>query len=297
MTADYITRNMKDKFCEEKTEKGQGRILAGPAGWSYPDWEGLVYPPGVSRRGESLAYILDRFPLVEVNTSFYHLPGPAMVERWSRVATLRPGRRMVLKAPREYSHTAGPIPPGEPLREVANILAGSGVLGCILLQFPWSFRCVDASKIRLRKVLDALEGFPVAVEVRHGSWDLPAFRDYLGKRGVALCNVDQPVIGESLPLTAHVTASFAYLRLHGRNRENWFRDGAGRDARYDYLYDAREIAEIGAVARSLARKAEVVYVVTNNHYRGKAVVNAAQLERMLDPDYSVPDDFPMGPIP
>ena len=72
-----------------------------------------------------------------------------------------------------------------------------------------------------------------------------------------------------------------YLRLHGRNVKEWFREGAGRDARYDYLYNEFELFELAERIRQISKEAEEVYVITNNHYLGKAVCNALELKAKL----------------
>ena len=94
--------------------------------------------------------------------------------------------------------------------------------------------------------------------------------------------MDQPVIGDSLKLSSRVTARIAYLRLHGRNYRTWFQKDAGRDARYDYLYTREEIRDISARIRTMKQSAEETYVVTNNHFRGQALVNAIEILEELD---------------
>lgn len=258
----------------------------GPAGWSYPDWTGIVYPPEVVRRRGRLAFIAGVFDLVEINSTFYRIPAPRLIETWLRTVEPFPAFRFNVKLFQGFTH-ARDLDPGRlaECRRGLELFRDGGRLGCVLVQFPWSFRCDRAEKIHLQRLLDALEGLPVAVEVRHRSWDTPAYYDYLAGRGVAVCNIDQPVIGRSLGLDSRVTAPFACLRLHGRNRDAWFREGAGRDERYNYLYSEAEIDALVAAARRLASTAGTVYVVTNNHYRGKAVFNALQLGRRLIPDF------------
>src|SRR3954469_7103171 len=56
-------------------------ILIGCSGWSYPDWEGAFYPEGM-RAGEYLEYYADRFPIVEVDSTFYRVPTARMVRGW-----------------------------------------------------------------------------------------------------------------------------------------------------------------------------------------------------------------------
>ena len=81
--------------------------------------------------------------------------------------------------------------------------------------------------------------------MRHRSWEDADVRQQLRERGVGWCLVDQPPAGsQTIPPLPWVTADVAYLRLHGRNTADWFRPDAGRDARYDYLYDAEQLAEV-----------------------------------------------------
>lgn len=251
----------------------------GPAGWSYADWEHTVYPPGVTRAGRRLEFIVERFNLIEINASFYRVPSLDIVERWARVAGGRPGFRFTVKAPGAFTHEGereGATARG--FRAVLDTLQRAGLLGAVLFQFPYSFRCERAEKIRLKVVLDLFEAYPSAVEVRHRSWATPAYLDYLCRRGVAFCNIDQPAAEpDGLGLTAHVTSALAYLRLHGRHVAAWRDPAAGRDARFDWLYGPGEIAAFAGIARRLAAEAEKVYIVTNNHYQGKAVVNAGQI--------------------
>lgn len=128
---------------------------------------------------------------------------------------------------------------------------------------------------------DALEGLPLAVEVRHASWDEPEFWELLESRCVSYCAVDQPAHPHNLSALARTTAVPAYLRLHGRNRAHWFAPGAGRDQRYDYLYNDVELAGLAEKAMQMAEQAAPVYVIANNHYRGQAVANALQLKALL----------------
>ena len=81
-----------------------------------------------------------------------------------------------------------------------------------------------------------------------------------------------------------MTAPVAYVRVHGRNYRDWFRKGAGRDARYDYLYTAGELEPWAERVKALAAAAQApdVYVITNNHFRGQAVANAKMLESMVE---------------
>ncbi|MBN2433260.1 MAG: DUF72 domain-containing protein [Acidobacteria bacterium] len=265
----------------------KGCVYIGPAGWSYPDWEGVVYPPPIVRRRAQLGWIAAHFNLVEINTSFYRIPAIQIVRHWLASVAFRPDFRFSVKLFRNFTH-ARDLDPGA-VTAVSSILEEihhAGRLGCVLVQFPWSFKCVRQDKIYLHKLIRTFHHFPLALEIRHRSWDIPEFYRYLQEQKVAFCNIDQPVIGPSIPLTHHVTAPHAYLRLHGRNSKAWFAANAGRDERYNYLYDHHEIGELAETAAHMVERVDELYIVTNNHYRGKAVLNAGQLAERLLPGYT-----------
>jgi uncharacterized protein YecE (DUF72 family) len=119
------------------------------------------------------------------------------------------------------------------------------------------------------------------VEFRHKSWDSEDIYAMLKKRKVGFANIDQPVIGKSIEPSAEVTSDVGYVRLHGRNYENWFKKGAGRDARYNYLYTDMETNEWIERIKKLEKKAKKSFFIYNNHFQGKAVVNGIQLKVKL----------------
>ncbi len=258
-------------------------IRVGVAGWDYPDWSGTVYPSKPERGFDRLAYLARFVDLVEVNSTFYRPANPRQASSWIRRTEHRSGFRFTAKAHRSWTHEDA-----DPTSAVPLTLAGlaplreAGALGAVLIQFPQSFHRTSASRARLDRLLGLLDGWPVAVEVRHASWDDAGFRDDLRSRGAGLCVVDQPRVGSAtLPPAAAVTARVAYLRLHGRNVTDWFRQGAGRDARYDYLYGEDELRPFAEMALAMAREAGEVFVVQNNHFRGKGLANALMMKRLL----------------
>jgi len=258
--------------------------FVGPAGWSYEDWEGIVYPAAKPRGFHALSYLPAFVDIVEVNTTFYRPAPPAMVRSWLKKLEGRPGFRLSLKLYRAFTHAREGFgrKDVDDVRQAADLVRLQGRLAALLVQFPWSFRNTPENAAYLRRLLKAFAGYPLAVEVRHAGWDDPAFYGLLEEHGAAFCNIDQPVIGESLgPSAVSTTADLAYVRLHGRNDKNWFREEAGRNDRYDYLYAKDELEGWIARIKELGRKSGQVYIITNNHYRGQAMANALQIRNMI----------------
>ncbi len=129
----------------------------------------------------------------------------------------------------------------------------------------------------LARLTDEFADFPLVIEIRHASWNAPEFFESLRQRGVGFVNIDQPPRTGIEP-TDRVTSPVSYIRLHGRNLDNWFRDDAGVNERYDYLYSAEELEPWRQRALQLQRESEQVFVITNNHFEGKAVANALMLK-------------------
>lgn len=259
-------------------------IRYGPAGWEYADWAGIVYPrpepPGFDR----LAYLARFFGTVEINASFYR-PFPAEVAgKWCERVAGADRFRFAAKLWRRFTHEREPYGAEDvrQARAALDRLQAGGRLGAVLLQFPWSFRREAAAEGWLRGLFRAFTGLPLVLEVRHASWDAPEVLAELAEAGVGIVNVDQPRFRNTIRPHADVTSPVAYVRVHGRNWRDWFRKGAGRDARYDYLYSARELEPWAERVREMAASswAPDVYVVTNNHFRGQAVANAKMLEAM-----------------
>ncbi len=166
-------------------------------------------------------------------------------------------------------------------REGLEALASEGKLGALLIQFPFSFKNTSLNREYLETLLRQFIEYPRVVEVRHSSWDNPETLASFERTHVAFCNVDQPLIGRSLEPTEHVTSPVGYVRLHGRNYDQWF-EADTRDDRYNYLYSETELSGWKDKIERIAHKAEVTYVVTNNHFEGKAGGERAAIETHVD---------------
>jgi uncharacterized protein YecE (DUF72 family) len=263
--------------------KTTGRIYCGVAGWSYPDWEGVVYPRPRKKSFDPLLFLSGIVDVIEVNSTFYH-PGPRKnALSWAGRLSETSGFKLTVKLWRRFSHQREPFGKAEvsQARTVPEVLAEAGLLGALLVQFPWSFKNSEENRKWLIRVAKSFNDFPLAVELRHESWDRPEFYQMLKEAGTAFVNIDQPVIGASIKPSSTVTADFGYVRLHGRNYESWFREDAGRDDRYDYLYTVDELRPWAERIEEAADQRREVYAVFNNHYKGQALANALQLKSML----------------
>jgi len=258
----------------------------GPSGWSYPDWDGCFYERGV-QAGDRLAFIARYFNAVEVNTTFYRPVSAAMTASWVRKVDSRPDFRFAFKLTQSFTHDRGALDRSEieAFRQSVAPVVDAERFGCLLVQFPWSFRRTAANVDWVRRLCDAFQPLPMAVEVRHASWDDPVWRGELAGRGVAVCRIDQPALRDCLGATAAAPATpggHSYFRFHGRRADTWFADGVPVFERYNYLYSREELSPWVERIRSAGESSQDVYVFTNNHYRGQAPANALELRAMLD---------------
>ncbi|MGD0991815.1 MAG: DUF72 domain-containing protein [Gemmatimonadales bacterium] len=226
-------------------------IRVGPAGWSYPDSPGHVYAASVPSRFDALTFLAPYFDTIEVNSTFYRPQPPRTYASWAKRVAANPDFRFTVKLWQLFTHgtteargesrvARGGSGAGEwtaddvrMVTEGLEVLRGEGRLGALLAQFPWSFKPDSRSRDRLMRIAETFAGWPLAVEVRHARWGRPEELAFLRDIGVGFANLDQPVIGQSLPPTAHATGPLGYVRFHGRNYEHWFgeHEDAAPDAR------------------------------------------------------------------
>jgi len=258
-------------------------IRIGPAGWSYQDWEGIVYPPKKGSKFDPLVYLAEFFDTIELNNTFYRPPTPAMSKSWARRVQSNSRFKFTAKLYRNFTHTRESLTEADEgtFKNGLAPLVEAGRLGALLLQFPYSFHNKEENLAYVKDLADRFKEYPLVLEIRHASWDRASAYRFLREIGIGFCNVDQPQVSYSIGPTKTVTSKIGYLRLHGRNVKEWFREDAGRDARYDYLYNEFELFEISERIRAIAKEAEEVYVITNNHYHGKAVCNGLELKAKM----------------
>lgn len=273
-------------------------IRVGTAGWSYADWQGVVYPDRRPRPFHPLGYLARYVDCIEVNSSFYAQPNPTHAASWVRLVEERPGFRFTAKLLRDFTHEAWSASSAQSLatRFGAGLapLVQAERLAALLVQFPHSFRWSVEGEDRIARIRDLLApSFPrtrLVLELRHASWFHVETRERLTDLGYSIAHIDLPQGTDPAPRDFDTSSrELGYLRLHGRNAAAWFDPRAGRDQKYDYLYAASEAREIVERVRRLASGKEETYVITNNHFSGQALVNALEILAELR------DELPSAP--
>jgi uncharacterized protein YecE (DUF72 family) len=285
-------------------------MFVGPAGWSYSDWSGYVYPSPRPKGFHEATYLAEFFDTIEINTSFYHPMRADHARQWVQRVAANPRFLFTAKLWQKFTHvetagsseqiadesskgrqgstvsSAGAIRVFNPtdadddaVRAGFDVLHGAGKLGAVLLQFPFSFHRSTESFEYLAALLRRFSAYPLAVELRHATWNDPTLFALLREYRTAFCNIDQPLIGRSIEPSDQATSSIGYVRLHGRRYDTWFSDNPATPPheRYNYLYSSEELAPWNERIRTIVEKTRKTFVITNNHYLGKGVVNALQI--------------------
>jgi uncharacterized protein YecE (DUF72 family) len=260
-------------------------IRVGPAGWSYKDWAGMVYPAPKPKGFDPLAYLAGYFDTIEINSTFYRPAARSAADAWIQRVASNARFTFTAKLWQRFTHerteafTRGDV---AAVRDAMDPLLDANRLGALLLQFPWSFKRDDTSRQWLDDVTQAFAMYPLVLEVRHESWNVPHLYEELAERGIGFVNIDQPRFRNSIKPSATATSPVGYVRLHGRNYEDWFRAGASVEARYDYLYSAEELDPWAERAKDVGAATIETFIITNNHFQGQAIVNALMLRSMVE---------------
>lgn len=250
----------------------------GTSGFSYDDWIGPFYPPGLNKR-EFLRFYAQEFSTCELNFTYYRIPEARTLEA---MAAKTPARFLfTLKANREMTHERE-----DTERAFAQFVAAldpliqAEQLGCILVQFPWGFKNTPQNRDYLQLCRERLEGLPAVIEFRNREWITDEVFELLWTLDLGFCCVDQPRFRSLIPPIAETTSKVAYVRFHGRNVAKWWRHDQAWE-RYDYTYSEEELKEWVPKIQKLDSEAQDTYIFTNNHYQGQAVDTARQLRMLL----------------
>lgn len=299
-------------------------VRVGTSGWHYPSgegtWNGVFYPARRPRGFDELRYYAEHFDIVEVNSTFYRMPDAGHVEKW--VKRTPADFQFAIKLFQKFTHPdmylarAGVTDWSLSLGDVDTFRAGmgplveAGRLAALLVQFPSSFHAGAAMRDYLVWVLDAFNGYPLAVELRHRSWFAAAAETnaLLAAGGASLVVADDPETGNlrrgtgvfsteiaisgtglsqprlrpvpEIAISVENTPVPLYLRLHGRNKAGWWNHEQAED-RYNYLYSPVELRPFAEAVQRAAGAGRKVMAFMNNHFSAKAVANAAVLKSQL----------------
>ena len=279
-------------------------IRVGTSGWHYPTgrgtWNGVFYPARRGKAFDELAWYAEHFPSVEVNSTFYRTPSPALSASWlARTPSTfdfsvklyqkftHPDMYLARNGVTDWNVTAGDL---DEFRLGIDPIANAGRLAAVLMQFPPSFHAETATRDYIDWLSAALQAYPLAIELRHRSWSDEAdeTRARLRAHRAAWVYIDEPKFADSVAqdLTSAVdapaaeTSAIVYMRLHGRNAAQWWNPEEAED-RYNYLYVAEELDPLAAAAQRAAARGQRVRIYLNNHFSAKAVANAAVLTHRL----------------
>jgi uncharacterized protein YecE (DUF72 family) len=296
-----------------------GTILIGTSSWTDPTLikDGHFYPPGTKTAEARLRFYASRFPLVEVDSTYYYPPSEKnsvlWIERTPSDFTFNiKAYSLLTNHPTRVDSLYGDIKAELPeelldkrnvyrdklpedavdevwqrFRDALMPLHSAGKLGAVLFQFPQWFVISKASKAYIEECVARLPDFRLAIEFRHRSWMREDNRDetltFLEERDLPYVCVDMPQgFDSSVPPVAAVTAGdLAMVRFHGRNREAWELKGETASERFRYDYSQAELGEWVPRISSLAGEARETHVLMNNCYRDFAVRNASELGDLL----------------
>lgn len=260
--------------------KGRGcRIAVGTCGYSYTEWADSGFYPSGTRTAAMLPLYGRSFSVVELNYTWYQMARAEAIARMVEKAP--PHLRFAAKLTRTITHERD-ADWREQLQQFRRGIAplGSRLLA-VLIQLPPDFERSPDNRRHLAVLLDGLQGLPVAVEFRHGSWAVDRVFAELERRAVSLVSVDSPSLpGLFPPLDVVTNPQLLYVRLHGRNGAGW-RSG-NMQKKFDYDYSAAELRQWSdTVLRPMATGAERGVVFFNNHVRAQAPRNARLLVEIL----------------
>ena len=261
-------------------------IKVGTSSFSFPDWKGTVYPPGIRERDMLPFYERELgFHALEVNFTYYSLPSQksfmAMAEKTSKEF------EFVVKSFKGMTHeirdkeTGALVNNQEVFKKFKYSLLPlieGGKLSCVLAQFPYGFFPNRENYDYLERFRNEMTDIPLVFEFRNQVWLKEGTLQFLEKNGIGFCIVDEPKLPKLMPYFPRATSEIGYFRFHGRNT-NWF--NVPIKVRYDYLYSEEELRAFIPGIQDISKKTAKTLIFFNNCYSGSAAKNAAQMAKLL----------------
>jgi uncharacterized protein YecE (DUF72 family) len=255
------------------------KVKVGTSGYSFKDWKGAFYPDNI-KSGEMLDCYVNYFMTVELNTTYYRIPHPAMMTKIVRKAPA--GFDFMVKVPQTFTHQRQDIEKDTAaFSEALRPIAESGKLAGLLAQFPFSFKFDMNNLDYLSICRDAVAPHDLFVEFRHDSWVNRAMYDRLRTEKIGYVSVDEPQLRGLLEPYAFATTDIGYVRLHGRNAGKWW---SGGQLRYDYDYSEEELKSWRDKILRLQKNVKRIYVYFNNCHEGQAAKNAQEFMQLINPE-------------
>lgn len=260
-------------------------IRIGTAGWSYPHWNGVVYPKTHGTGFHALEFMSRHVDAVEINSSFYQSLKPEIVKLWAKKVERNPNFQFTAKLHQQFTHQRiVQDAEVEAFKEGLFPLLRTNKLGALLMQFPWAYKFTEENRDFLIRLRRTFREFPLVAEMRHSSWLAEEAQGIFLDYKIGFCNVDQPAYTRAMPPTAILTSGVGYVRLHGRNPQNSlgaYQPGAPRLRQHDYLYSEDELSDWTERIERVSRFAERTFVVFNNDAAGKSFVNSLQMRELM----------------
>jgi uncharacterized protein YecE (DUF72 family) len=251
-------------------------IRIGTSGYSFPDWVGQFYPPGIEK-GKMLDFYIQHFKTVEINSTYYRIPHPAVMRNMERKTP--PDFEFIVKTHSSFTHERRDLQRLTPeFLAAIEPIAETGKLKGLLAQFPFSFHFSPTNLDYLLENAKLYGNLPLYTEFRHDSWLKPEVKTSLAQAGIGYCNVDEPALPHLIPPESAATTGIGYVRLHGRNGQHWW---AGGPLRYDYSYTDDQLREWVQRLDELRQKAAKVFLFFNNCHLGQAVKDAFRMQDLL----------------
>ncbi|MCD6249272.1 MAG: DUF72 domain-containing protein [candidate division Zixibacteria bacterium] len=251
-------------------------VRVGTSGFSFADWRGNFYPPDIDK-GKLLDYYVRKFDTVEINSTYYGIPQPRVFENMAKKVSDQ--FDFMVKVPQSFTHRRTDLDNDcRKFTEAMRPLSEFGKLAGLLAQFPYSFKFSPDNLDYISICRQAVVPHPLFVEFRHNSWVNRTMYDRFRAEGIGYVAVDEPSLPGLLNPDCFATTDTVYIRLHGRNAEQWWDGGP---LRYDYKYSEDELASWKNKLAKIMKKVKTGYVFFNNCHLGQAARNASQFAEMI----------------
>ena len=259
-------------------------IYIGTSGYGYHNWSPSFYPSWLLYE-DYLDFYSEQFNCCELTFTRYRMPTVEDQERLLRrsagrlVFTVKAHRRLTHQRPLETKdlslahHFAASLAP----------LVQARKLGAVVAQFPFTFINNPEHRAYVCRLRAALEGLPLVVEFRHDSWLDEETLHFLRGWDIGVACVDTSKLAKLPGPRALVTSDRGYVRFHGRNASRWWKWWVkDQGYRYDYNYRRRELMGWIPRLREIEKQSQHTFVIFNNHWQGQAVINAQELQKILN---------------